>query len=302
MATAISTRGIGIYGTEGNDKISGTSGVNQDIYGYGGNDYIEAWKGDDFIDGGSGNDTLKGGAGKDTIYGGAGDDYIWGGEGRDYIDGGAGFDVVSYLDIGYETNYGVKVDMRGAKTVVSSSNNDATINGHVKSDTLISIEGFEGSVKIDTFIGGAGNDSFWGDAGNDNLTGGAGINHLYGGDGNDTFAFNGVGGTDYVYEVKNSKYFAGGTKDRCYIAKTMTQSDVFFSRGGDDLILRTSDRSSEMHLVKWFTNFEVEQFYFEKDKSILTVQDVLNTLGESTIKSVEMVGINSTDMVDIASA
>jgi Ca2+-binding RTX toxin-like protein len=81
----------GIYGTTGNDTITGTA--NDDvIYGLAGNDNLYGEAGNDTLYGDAGADTLKGRDGNDIMYGGADVDYLEGGNGDDILYGGAGAD------------------------------------------------------------------------------------------------------------------------------------------------------------------------------------------------------------------
>ena len=119
-----SLAGTALYGTAGNDILTGTVIGRNVIYGLGGNDTIsvsyssattEMYGGDgddiitgstwgiNYIDGGPGNDNLYGGWGGDTILGGdgndridggAGDDIIYTGSGNDYVQGGYGNDTI----------------------------------------------------------------------------------------------------------------------------------------------------------------------------------------------------------------
>lgn len=73
-----------IYGTSGNENISGTTG-NDIIYGYEGNDTLSGDAGNDALYGSSGNDMLFGHGGNDTLYGGAGKNYFEGNDGDDLI-------------------------------------------------------------------------------------------------------------------------------------------------------------------------------------------------------------------------
>jgi Ca2+-binding RTX toxin-like protein len=113
-----------LYGTPGNDVLTGTIiGLNV-IYGLGGNDtisvsydsattqlyggdgddiitgslwgadYIDGGPGGDTISGNWGNDTILGGDGNDHIDGGAGDDVLYTGSGNDYVQGGYGNDTI----------------------------------------------------------------------------------------------------------------------------------------------------------------------------------------------------------------
>ncbi len=66
-----------IYGTNGNDLLTGTNTRND-------------------IEGRAGDDTLLGMGGNDDLYGGAGDDILDGGAGDDEMNGGAGADLFRY--------------------------------------------------------------------------------------------------------------------------------------------------------------------------------------------------------------
>ncbi len=114
-----------LYGTQGNDILTGTIIGHNVIYGLGGNDTIsvsydsattELYGGDgddiitgslwgaDYIDGGPGNDILSGNWGNDIILGGDGNDRINGGAGDDIIYTGSGNDYV-IADYGNDTIY-----------------------------------------------------------------------------------------------------------------------------------------------------------------------------------------------------
>ena len=95
---AMTTLDMLLYGTPGEDFLSGGSGDDR-IYGYAGPDHLHGYTGDDFIFGGDGPDEIKGGVGNDTLYGGAGKDRLWGGKGADYVHGGDGNDkIVGHFD------------------------------------------------------------------------------------------------------------------------------------------------------------------------------------------------------------
>lgn len=93
-----------IFGTDGNDRISGTS-KNDLIVTFNGNDIVDGSSGDDCIvelgsgvktiDAGSGNDVVVGGDGNDKIDGGSGNDVLSGNGGNDTLMGGSGNDVIS---------------------------------------------------------------------------------------------------------------------------------------------------------------------------------------------------------------
>lgn len=83
----------GIYGTSGNDMITGTA-ADDNIYGLAGNDTLYGEVGNDTLYGDAGADTLKGRDGNDIMYGGADVDYLEGGNGDDILYGGAGADAL----------------------------------------------------------------------------------------------------------------------------------------------------------------------------------------------------------------
>ena len=83
-----------LVGTNGDDRIDGTSGVDV-IVGGAGNDRIRGLGGNDVICGGAGNDRIIGGPGADRLFGGFGDDDLAGSAGRDILTGGPGNDYLS---------------------------------------------------------------------------------------------------------------------------------------------------------------------------------------------------------------
>lgn len=143
--------------------------------------------------GGNGTDTiygngaanrLIGNAGNDSLYGGNGNDTLTGGLGADLLNGGAGFDIASYAR---DATTGVRVDLMAP----------AGNTGHAAGDTLISIEGLEGTAFADVIGGDAGNNMLLGLAGDDLLNARGGNDSLYGGDGNDTLL--GGAGADALF-------------------------------------------------------------------------------------------------------
>jgi hypothetical protein len=83
-----------IYGTSGDDNITGTSG-NDLIYALGGNDHVEGNSGNDCIIGGPGQDRLTGNDGNDYIEGNDGHDLMYGNNGSDTLIGGPGVDFTN---------------------------------------------------------------------------------------------------------------------------------------------------------------------------------------------------------------
>jgi Ca2+-binding RTX toxin-like protein len=164
------------------------------LLGSTGNDMVWGLAGNDRMDGRTGADRLSGGAGNDWLTGGEGVDTLLGGTGADRLDGGNGLDLASYAD--------------AAVAVLSDMATPGANLGDARGDTLIGIEGLEGSAFNDTLrggaaanrlLGGAGKDQLEGRAGNDTLFGGVGDDVLAGGAGNDIL--NGGEGSDWVNYV-----------------------------------------------------------------------------------------------------
>jgi Ca2+-binding RTX toxin-like protein len=82
-----------ICGTDGDDVINGTGGVDVICAGAG-NDVIQGKGDDDWIAGGEGNDVILGGNGSDWIVDGEGDNEMEGGAGVDWVFGGPGDDLI----------------------------------------------------------------------------------------------------------------------------------------------------------------------------------------------------------------
>ncbi|MBA3009455.1 MAG: hypothetical protein FP812_04345 [Desulfobacula sp.] len=135
--------------------------------------------GNDTLIGNDGNDTLFGESGKDKLWGGQGNDYLAGGSGNDelfgslgsdYLDGGDGWDEVSYKNFG--GSQGISFDWGSG--FVGYSGSDAFV------DTVINIEGFEGSEYADTLVGDESDNFFEASYGNDSYDGGGsdGCDHV----------------------------------------------------------------------------------------------------------------------------
>ena len=105
--------------------------------------------------------------------------------GNDYIDGRGGFDTVAY----WRAVAGIVADL-GAGRVTDGLGN---------TDTLLQIEGVDGSEFADRLTGGAGADSLAGRAGDDTLDGAGGSDTLIGGAGDDKYVVNAAG--DVVTEA-----------------------------------------------------------------------------------------------------
>ena len=163
---------------------------------------IEGLFGSDFADsltGDNANNILSGFIGSDSIFGGLGDDTLDGGAGADILDGGEGFDLAGY---------------RTASVGVAAFLGGANINmGDAAGDTLISIEGLEGSPLNDTLGGNDAANIFWGGEGNDLIFGVGGSDTLIGGEGADTL--DGGAGFDFASYTNAASglilFMGGGT-------------------------------------------------------------------------------------------
>jgi Ca2+-binding RTX toxin-like protein len=93
MQPGDSTRGVVLFGNDGDDRLQ-TGGAADSIYGGAGRDTIHAGAGGDLLSGGGGNDHLFAQGGHDRLYGGAGDDRLEALGGNDRLTGGAGADLL----------------------------------------------------------------------------------------------------------------------------------------------------------------------------------------------------------------
>lgn len=149
---------VTMFGTPGNDRITGTAGV--DVIAAGsGNDTIKSLGGADIICAGDGDDVVEAGPGADTVYGDIDvnqnniSDFIYAGDDR--LFGSSGDDVISGLG------------------------GDDFIRGDAGDDFLF------GGADNDRISGGAGDDYLQGQGGNDILTAGRGDDINNGGAGID---------------------------------------------------------------------------------------------------------------------
>lgn len=231
-----------VSGNAGNDDLFGGDG-DDELIGGDGDDVLNGGAGADVLDGGAGNDTadytgsddgvtvtlddgtgqgsgqggdaegdvlidienlsgsgfddnLTGDAADNTLSGQEGDDTLEGGAGADVLDGGSGDDVASYT----QSDEAVDVDLGTGQ----ASGGDAA------GDTLVDIEGIEGSAHDDTLTGDdnnnalsglGGSDVLDGAAGDDDLSGGAGADALRGASGDDTYRFNRGDGNELLLDT-----------------------------------------------------------------------------------------------------
>ena len=153
---------------------------------------------DDLLIGSEGDNNIIGDQGDDTIIGGGGDDFLVGQFGSDYIDGGEG----SWDSVWYGQLDGVTINLSLAENQVDE--------GGGVFDTLVSIEGINGSSGADSLTGDDGNNFIDGLAGDDYIDGGNGSDAVdFYGDPNgvivnlaDGSAFDGFGSTDNLSALR----------------------------------------------------------------------------------------------------
>ncbi|WP_340587310.1 calcium-binding protein [Erythrobacter alti] len=144
---------------------------------------------DNIFWGGDGTDSFNGFGGNDQFFGEGGYDYAVLGSSDELYDGGDGFDLVSYYwtDLGA----GVIIDLRVEEQT----------SGAFGTDTLVNVEGAQGTRYDDVFYGTSESNHFWGSesfgsannndqaymgAGDDHVLVGIGNHVVDGGEGNDT--------------------------------------------------------------------------------------------------------------------
>jgi Ca2+-binding RTX toxin-like protein len=189
--------------------------IPMEIVGLSAAEYLQGYHVADLIRGGAGNDTLLGFSGDDTLVGGTGADSVLGGDGNDFIDG--------------------------------------------RDDTVVGAAGdvIQGEAGDDTVLAGSGNDLIFGGIGADNLDGGAGADSLDGGDGADTLAgglgddalLTGLGDDVIRYAGGVDTITNAGGQDAIELTNGAAPADVYFSRTGNDLLIRFRG-SAEMMVVK----------------------------------------------------
>ncbi|MGH2757100.1 MAG: calcium-binding protein [Actinomycetota bacterium] len=189
-ATIVGTaRGDVITGTRHADVIVARGGSDE-ILGRGGNDRICAGRGRDEAVGGGGNDNLSGGGGQDVLAGQGGGDRLLGRGGSDALFGGVGDDV---LIVGpgffqFMAPSGGNDEARGNANpdFVSYFDSNTAVNVNLASglatgagnDTLVNIDGAEGSFFNDTLAGSTGSNFLFGLDGNDTIESGGNAGDL----------------------------------------------------------------------------------------------------------------------------
>ncbi|TPE53748.1 M10 family metallopeptidase C-terminal domain-containing protein [Amaricoccus solimangrovi] len=186
----------------------------------------------DTLSGDGRDNRIDGGGGDDSLTGSTGDDTLLGGDGSDTIAGGPGDDFVSYATFipAFGSTEGVHINL-GEETQEISA---------FETDTLLSIEGVEGSSGDDTLTGSDGDETLRGGLGDDRMAGGAGTDtadysdatldvrvNLARGDGQWTGM-----GRDRLSGIENAR--GGGGDDRLAGAE---DDNVLSGGAGDDTLI-----------------------------------------------------------------
>ncbi len=249
-----------IYGTDGNDSISGDSDANHfigglgndSLYGYAGNDILVGGEGNDTLQGGDGNDRLIGGTGSDTLYSGAGDDtFVFNlGDGQDtiYLDDADGTDTLAFGEGITQSDLTLEKSSNNLVIKVGDTGDQLTFNywfhpsyvtkrtGQFKfSDgTILTTEEFlvrypvnsSGTDANNSLTGYEGVDVMLGRAGNDTLYGYAGNDILDGDEGDDSLQ--GGDGNDRLIGGTGSDTLYGGAGDDSFVFNIGDGQDTIY--------------------------------------------------------------------------
>ena len=237
----------------GNDTYTAATGTTAvEIYGSGGNDTITGGFGNDRLWGGIDNDVLIGNDGNDVLVGDLGADMLWGGAGNDrlyvdaadtLIDAGEGYDV-AYI-IGGD---GISLDMAASSLewVADFANGNDVIDASgcsvgVQMYSAGGNDHLTGGSDADQMFAGAGDDVLVGGDGNDLLVGETGADSLYGGAGDDCLY---IDSSDTVIdggEGTDTAYIAGGSGIAIDMADCRLESIIDVVGGNDTIDASRSD-------------------------------------------------------------
>ncbi len=215
-----------LHGDDGDDRLIGEDG-NDILYGGEGDDVLLAGEGTDTLDGGGGADRLQGDGGTDQLFGGDGDDVLIGGEDGDVLDGGDGLDRASYAG----SDRAITIDL---------SLGTAT-GGHADGDSLIDIEGLEGTPFDDILIGNSLANQFRPGLGDDSVDGGDGFDVIDYSDagaavtvlvgGADALQDTGGGGVDQITSIEG----VIGSSFNDTLTGTTAYEEFYGGRGNDTI-------------------------------------------------------------------
>ncbi len=236
-----------------NNSATGNS-LNNRLLGNSYNNTLSGLVGNDYLNGGHGNDVLNGGAGADEMLGGYGNDTYYVDDASDLVTelSVQGTDTVNSA-ISYTLGANVeRLTLTGAVAIDGTCNTLSNIlTGNAAANVL------NGDTGNDTLIGRLGDDTLSGGTGNDSLTGGQGsdIYSLGRGDGADTVS-------DYdAMDADPSTYSA--TTDIIQLAGDITHDQLWFTRSGNDLLMRVIGTTDQMTIQGWYTGsaYQVEEVH-----------------------------------------
>ncbi len=171
-------------------------------------------------------DQLRGTNGSSIVSGGDGDDLIYGGEGDDTLHGDEGDDVI-YGEGGVDHVWGGEGDDRlfggGASDFLYGEEGDDTLEAGAAGDVL------DGGTGADILIGGAGSDTYKWDR-----SSGSDIIYNYDDDGNRD-------AVDFFYDANDA-------------AATIKNTDLWFTKSGQDLVVKLLGSANQILVKDWFVN------------------------------------------------
>lgn len=191
------------------------------------------------------NNSLTGNSGANTLTGGAGNDILDGGTGTDTMVGGTGNDTFVVNSTG---DIVTEAASEGTDTVQSSIT--YTLAANLENLTLIGT----------TAINGTGNSA------NNVLQGNSANNLLTGAAGNDTYVYLLGGGQDTITDT-------AGT-DTLSLGPSILQSDLVFSKVGNDLKITVGSSGGFLTVKEWYTGTtnKVETLLFNDSSTMTSAQ------------------------------
>ncbi|MFK4076522.1 calcium-binding protein, partial [Ectopseudomonas khazarica] len=313
----IAEAGIVQIGSEGDDTMTGYSGIDE-MHGGAGKDVIDGGTGTNRLYGGAGNDTLTvnsrstdnlfvGGTGNDTLHGSYySDTYLFNlGDGVDTIvetaNGYAHTDVLRFgegikpediqaLRVGNDLVY---AHVNGTDKVIIKNIFSAGSTTGIYSNAMVErLEFADGSSKTWAQIAEAGIVQI-GSEGNDTMTGYSGIDEMHGGAGDDSI--DGGTGTNRLYGgagddtlTVNSRstdnLFVGGTGNDTLHGSYYSDTYLFNLGDGVDTIVETANGYAHTDMLRFGEGIEAGQIWLGREGNNLQLQ-LLGTDDQVSIKN-----------------
>lgn len=285
VAEGTSGNDSGLAGSADADLVQGFGG-DDSLSGGAGDDQLKGGNGHDSLSGGVGADTLIGGRGNDTYLFSAGD-------GQDVIDNvGGGNDTLRFEDISFnQVASGLMKSGDNLVLQIGGSSDSVTIQGffsggdqaidqiefgpggQISSGQIFGAFGLNnpdpqgspdyqglpdqrsfgnlvtGTASADNILASSDADLVDGGAGDDIFTGGLGDDYLLGGEGNDSYQFASGDGQDTINNLSN-----GAGDDQLHFASGIDESQLWFSRDGDDLVTSVLGSDDQVRVQDWYSN------------------------------------------------